>query len=323
MARQADLERRVLVAVTALLAPILVGAATADTGTVGGSGSVATTGVGGSPPIPGATGDTAHTGASETGDTALGKIYGCGCAHGRPLSGAALPVGVAKRSDWIDRRVVPDVRGVDPDGRAHLAAFWSSVGRNEHGSIGSFHRAALELLRAGGPDRLVAASERGAADERRHARQAFAIASAFAGRDLGPAAATDPVPVAATLAEVAARTVVEGCGEEARSLAAAVAMREGATDPAVRAVLDGLVRDEARHVRLAFRVVRWAAKAGGPEVAAAIRHAGLRPLSPLRGAHRAPPALAAWGLLGDDVLATVANHVDGAVLAPARARLAA
>ncbi len=219
--------------------------------------------------------------------------------------------------------MTPDLRGLDPAARRWLAAVRASVAVDEHASVASFHRAALELGRCGGPDRLVAGLERAAADERRHARLAHSSASAFAGRALGPRGDDGAVPVATTLAEVAARTVVEGCGEEARSLAAAVAPREAAEDPTVRAVLVRIVQDEARPVRLASRVVRWAVRSGGAEVAAAVRQAASRPSPALPGQETAPPALARWGVLGDDVLARIVSRSERERLAPARRTLAA
>lgn len=333
-----ELERRVIVVLGALLVPVL-SAVAAGGGPVlavsrSHSGAVA-------PHSASAVAHSAdpaedgHSGAAPahsaapgsdslgSGDSGWGKAMGCGCAHGRPLTGTPLPAGVVSRADWLDRTVRPELAGVADADRRWLGWVWSSIAANEHASVAAFHRAALELHRVGGPDRLVAALERAAADERRHARQAFGLASAFAGRPLGPAAAEGRVPVAATLAEVAARTVAEGCGEEARSLAVAVAQREVAQDPAVRAVLDGIVRDEARHVRLAARVVWWAVRAGGPEVADAVRRAAQAPLSPIAVRSAAPASLARFGVLGDDVLERVAAHADAELLRPARLALAA
>ena len=60
------------------------------------------------------------------------------------------------------------------------------------------------------------------------------------------------------LAELASRTVHEGCvGETLAALIAAEQALE-AKDPSVRAALQKIAEDEARHAEFAWRVVRWA-----------------------------------------------------------------
>ncbi len=122
---------------------------------------------------------------------------GCGCSHGRPLliAGVARVAVASNRDGWFDTRLrAPDCAGLDRLGRARLAHVWASIGVNEHASIASFHRAAIELCALGAPAELIAAATRAAGDEVRHARAAFTLASHFVGARLGPAPLPLPAP---------------------------------------------------------------------------------------------------------------------------------
>jgi hypothetical protein len=78
---------------------------------------------------------------------------------------------------------------------------------------------------------------------------------------------------ATKLAQIAAATVEEGCVGETVAVLLATAQRENATDPAVRRVLERVIRDEQRHAELAWKFVRWALLQGEPGVEAAVRAA--------------------------------------------------
>jgi hypothetical protein len=245
---------------------------------------------------------------------------GCGC-EGRPLriEGRTRVADLAAVRGWIDaRQAAPDLRGLTRGERRALARHWASVAVNEHGSIAAFHRAGIELLAHGAPADLVRATQAAGLDEVRHAKMAFTLASHFAGAPIGPGELSLPsIEIAGTLAELAARVVEEGCVEETLSAAAAAAMLSRATDPAVRSVLEAIVRDENRHAALAWRTARWAVATGGEDareaVAAAFAHA------PTLGTSTAPPALARFGMLGDDALARAASRARVEIVRPAAA----
>ena len=113
------------------------------------------------------------------------------------------------------------------------------MGAHEHSSIAAFHRASLELLAHGAPASLLAATQRAALDEARHARHAFTLASRFVGATIGPGGL--PLGAALELAPdgvaLAVRVATEGCVEETLSLLAAERMLAGTEDAAVRVVL--------------------------------------------------------------------------------------
>jgi hypothetical protein len=129
----------------------------------------------------------------------------------------------------------------------------------EHASVASFARATLQLLAAGAPPDLVADTQRAAEDEVRHARLAYGLASAYAGRAVGPGAldVRDAAPALGLRAIVRA-LVDEACIGE--TIGAAEAAEEARTcrEPWLGEQLRELAADEARHAALAWRTLRWA-----------------------------------------------------------------
>jgi hypothetical protein len=178
-----------------------------------------------------------------------------------------------------------------PDVRALVAEGWAKAARAEHASIASFARFTLELLAVGAPPELVRDAQRAALDEISHAELAFAIASVYAGRPLGPG----PLPLDANvlgrldLDGIVASTVTEGCVGETLAAAEAEAAFEAAVPKAVKNALRRVATDEATHAALAFRFVSWAVTIGGPSAREAARSAFSREIA----RRRAEPALEA------------------------------
>ncbi len=162
--------------------------------------------------------------------------------------------------------VGPDLSGLDLDDRHRLAQFWIGVALAEHASVAEFHRVCLELLRHGAPTALLARAHAAIVDETRHARRCFALASAFAARTLepGPVPLPSRVALADDLAGLAHVTARDGCVAETCSAWLYGRLLVRATDPAVRQVIAGVVRDETRHAELAWATLRWALATGGP-----------------------------------------------------------
>ncbi len=193
------------------------------------------------------------------------------CPGGRPaLEGgravvAAVVVGEGRPG------VAPGAAQLSPAQQQALADAWLADALAEHASIASFARATLELMAVGAPAELIAATQRAGLDEVRHARDCFALASAYAGQVLAADALPALTPREADLVRLARDTFAEGCvGETTAALAASRALA-GCTDPAVKKVLARIVKDELRHAELAWRTVAWAAAAGGQPVIDAIR----------------------------------------------------
>ncbi|MDP2305760.1 MAG: ferritin-like domain-containing protein [Pseudomonadota bacterium] len=197
------------------------------------------------------------------------------CGYGRPyLDGTGTPVEAEAIpvAGWADGPDRPDVTELTAAERAEIGRYWRENARAEHSSVAGFHRFALDLLAHGAPPGLIARAQRAAAQELRHALDCFTLASAYLGEPIGPAPMQmgGQAPIAANLAQLAAWTARDGALGE--TLAAWLAERAlaGATDPAVRAVLERIVRDETEHAELAWATVRWAIEAGGDEVREAV-----------------------------------------------------
>jgi hypothetical protein len=77
-------------------------------------------------------------------------------------------------------------------------------------------------------------------------------------------------PIARDLAELATWTARDGAIGETMAAWLAGQALEGSADPAVRAVLERIVRDETEHAELAWATLRWALAQGGAPVQAAI-----------------------------------------------------
>jgi hypothetical protein len=196
-----------------------------------------------------------------------------GCATpGRPLVvERALTAPLDGNAAW--QRDV----GTAPHDEAR-AARWAADGLAEHASVASFARFALELMAQGAPAELVEATHRAALDEIEHARLCFAVASAYAGRAMGPGPLPLPpeLPLRASLSELAVATVEEGCINETLAALRAAIDLDAVSEPLERAALERIVADEARHAELAWRTVAWALEAGGAPVREAVAAAFAR-----------------------------------------------
>jgi hypothetical protein len=191
---------------------------------------------------------------------------GCG-AIGRPflVAGTARLAEAVPRADWIDTAVTPKNLEIDPTLRGALAKEWTRVGLMEHASIAAFARFVLELLALGAPPDLIEHARAAMADETRHAQQCFALASAYAGRPIGPGRIeVADARIAADLESCVHTAFIEGCVGETVAAAEAAAAACAATDPNVAAVLQGIAEDEARHAALAWRFVAWALGSASP-----------------------------------------------------------
>lgn len=248
------------------------------------------------------------TSPAETGDT--GNIRrGCcyevatetdpdvGCTPGRPFTTEGIAhVGQATaRGDW-QSDAAPSVAGLSDATRTALAEAWLADALAEHASVPAFGRLAVELAGHGAPPSLLARCGEAMVDEVRHARDCFAIASAYAGRTLGPGPVEAPARPVPSLVDLAVETFREGCIGESLAAGRAAVQLGHATDPAVRRTLARIVDDETRHAELAWAILRWTIDVGGTDVRDALTEAArdLSVPSPapmvVVSAHGLPPA---------------------------------
>lgn len=163
------------------------------------------------------------------------------------------------RADGWSSGLRPQTGGLSSSQREQLVDHWSAIAAMEHASVASFARALLELMAVGAPADLLMATQSALSDEIRHAQRAYALASAYADRELGPGAL--PIEGALTgagdrrrLAEAVAQ---EACVAETLAAAEARAASERATCPVVRQALAEIADDEEEHARLGWRTLAW------------------------------------------------------------------
>lgn len=270
------------------------------------------------------------TGATVTGDVQRQCCYeaatrekpGQSCVIGRPLMDdgrmvTAEPTG----EDWTtDDR--PSVRKLTEEDRAALADAWQEQGLLEHASVAAFARLVLDLLELGATAELVDRASLALQDEIRHAARCFALASAYAGREIGPG----PLPMPArrgrrTLTRLAVESWREGCVGETLSVALAAAQLRGATDPVVRDVITGILRDESEHAQLAWDIVAWAQAQGGVRVKRAVRREAQRTVATPPAARATSPVLMAHGIPSEAVVREALARVAVGVIAPSTEEL--
>ncbi len=227
-----------------------------------------------------------------------------------------------RRDDWLDEVRVNTSR-LSPKACASVSAHWARIAQMEHASVAAFARFTLQLLSLGAPPGLLSESQAAMADELRHARIAFGLASAYGGTPIGPAtldvgdalSALDPL-------EILRLTFREGCvGESAAAHEARVAA-DSATDPTLRHILGKIAEDEERHALTAWKFVSWAlsqfGRAAREALAEELAHLEAEPDAAEGGAD----PHAAYGVLSDATrLALRAAAVRAVVLPCARALL--
>ncbi len=230
------------------------------------------------------------------------------CPGGRAFRDATGAPSVARttpRTDWVASLAALALADLSPNERAALADHWTREAAFEHASIASFAQLTLDLLSVGAPPELLEATQRATLDEIEHARITFALASAYGGAPVGPAALSALPGASRTLAAIARSTFIDACvGESVASAALAESSRR-ASDPVLRELLSKMAADEERHAELAWRIVAWALSGGDPEVARALTEAQDGVISELLSlTHDVVAALP-----GDDLRATVLREV--------------
>lgn len=197
----------------------------------------------------------------------------CSCACGRPfvVDGQVRVAPAVACRDWcVDLRIpVRPISAHDPGTRELLARHWTQVGQFEHASVASFARFAMQLMQLGAPPGLLRDTARALADEIEHARLTFALASAYAGRSVGPGRLVAGNTAAPThLRDIVEGLIVEACVGETLAALEAREAALSAEDPGVAAVLEQIADDEWRHAELGWRALRWVLEQGDADLRA-------------------------------------------------------
>jgi hypothetical protein len=168
---------------------------------------------------------------------------------GRPLRDAS---GRARRSRLF-RDGPPSASHVDDA----VLEEWRNVASAEHASIAAFEQLAAELSALGAPRDLVGRAAAAAREEQRHAADALAIVEDLSGERWRFRSESRPPRREATLSQLAAESLVDGCLGEGLAAALAAQLVPLARLPNVRVFLFRVARDEAGHAELAWDIVAW------------------------------------------------------------------
>ncbi len=234
------------------------------------------------------------------------------CVAGRPLwregrqqLGTVVAVGPARRNG------TPVAAGLS----------WLEAARAEAASVPAFMALGRDLDALGAPA-LARRARRAARDEVRHTRACRRLASPALGvalRVVAPAAPNDRI---SKLTRLAIESWRDGCIAEGTAARRAELALARTTDPATKATLAGIARDEAEHAELAWDVLAYALARGGGEVHDALHAevatttATFSPDAESRGAEQVDPSL--WARLGrldrDQIVAATEQVIDRAMV---------
>ncbi|MFV8754736.1 ferritin-like domain-containing protein [Nannocystaceae bacterium ST9] len=190
---------------------------------------------------------------------------GCeGITPGRPLriAGQARLAGARERGDW-SQATTPWIESMSDELRERLAALWTRDALLEHASVAAFARHVLELVALGAPAELIRAASQAQLDEIEHARLCFGLASAYAGRSIGPGTLSlaelgrELSPSRLQPLALARELFASGCLNETFAAIEAARAAELAEDPIVVELLERIADDEANHAALAWRTLAW------------------------------------------------------------------
>ena len=195
------------------------------------------------------------------GGLAVHVVYTPACIGGRCPEGLARPAGGG--------------------GGDTLGAWLAASAHLEAASVDAFEILSAELGAHRAPAALIQAARAAIADERRHAGAVGRLAVSRGA--VLPAVYVQRGPVR-DIEAVATENAVEGCVRETYAALLARRQAQAATDPAIRAAMAGIARDEARHAALAWAVDRWSQALLAPAARRRVRDARHEAIARLLGA---------------------------------------
>lgn len=182
---------------------------------------------------------------------------------------------------WIGAEPTELALAIPEDERAALGAEWRENGKKEHASVAAFAQLTVDLMAVGAPPELVAAAQRDALDEIRHAAACFAIARDIDGRVESPS----PFPDARArrllftssrsiaLTQMAIDALADGVLNEGIAARLLAQLARSCEVPALSSILRDMAADESRHAAHSWDIVAWCVESGGATVAKALRGA--------------------------------------------------
>ncbi len=135
-----------------------------------------------------------------------------------------------------------------------VLAHFARAAHDEAASVHAFVALASELAALGAPCELLARIQAATADEVRHAEAVARLVADRGGRCPPPARRPH---TARPAREIAIENAVEGCVRETWAALLAAHQARHAGDPRVRAMMQAIAVDEARHAELAWAIDAW------------------------------------------------------------------
>jgi hypothetical protein len=215
------------------------------------------------PAVAGALAAAGAVGGWVLGIAAFLALSGAGGAWGRPLRirGRQRHPELKEGSDWT-RGDRPDAGRLDEGTRRALEALWLHDAQKEHASVPAFSRISWMLAAVGAPAELIEWSHRAALEEIEHTRLCFALAAGYGGRSY----TVQPMPElldggldlkGSPLGVLAAESLCDGCQLEDFNADVAAECAQGCEEPATRAVLERIAREERTHADFSWALVAW------------------------------------------------------------------
>jgi hypothetical protein len=212
-------------------------------------------------------------------------LGGFGGGWGRPLrvGGRALSPDLAGDAAF-PKGPRPDLDALTAEERALLGEMWSHDTKKEWASVPAFAQVAWHLSAGGAPPALVHRALESAQQEIDHARRCAALASTFLGEELGPMPMPElsrgfdalPSDRERALVRLAEDSLIDGAYVEDYNAELAAAALPETKDPAARATLERIVRDERMHAELGWDIVAYCIEQGGPTMREHLRQAWKR-----------------------------------------------
>jgi hypothetical protein len=206
---------------------------------------------------------------------------------------------------WADSTAA----SLTPEQRERVAKTWRTRTQAEYMAVSTFSVLSMDLCAAHVPADFLSAVHQAAIDEVRHAELCVRLTSIYSGQqELPPAGVSDlpDDPARPKRLQALSNALLVSCVAETYATVVLNAMREEATDPVVRAVMQSIYADEIRHARLGWAFLSWSLRQSGSHADAAAAAAAMIPTA-LRGAAnvielprddaQVEPALRAHGLM--------------------------
>ncbi len=184
-------------------------------------------------------------------------------------------------ADWLGAEPTALALAIPAGERDALGAEWRDNGKKEHASVAAFAQLTLDLMAVGAPPELIAAAQRDALDEVRHAAACFAIARDIDGIAESPSAFPDArsrrflftASRSIALTQIAVDALADGVLNEGIAARLLGQLAKKCAVPELSSILRLMAADESRHAAHSWDIVAWCLESGGATVANALRGA--------------------------------------------------